>query len=178
MQLVILAPHPDDELIGCLEQIELARTRGWLPSVVLLPGITTKPGWYVDKNDASEPTNTNPLGLIPVVGDACAAYLEGNEGQWEQIQYLFPDPAFETHPEHRRWGAVGERLLRTGASVWFYSVNMQAPYVREVRRPHWKRTCLQWYYPSASSLWQYDHRYFLFEGQCLWLLPQWKEENE
>ena len=36
----------------------------------------------------------------------------------------FPDFHFETHPDHRKWGAVGEDLLRQGFNIVFYSINI------------------------------------------------------
>ena len=48
--------------------------------------------------------------------------------------FYFPDPHFEFHPDHRKWGAYGEDLLRQGfKNVIFYNINMQAPYMHEVK---------------------------------------------
>ena len=85
-------------------------------------------------------------------------------------QFYFPDPTTELHPDHRKWGGIGEQLLRQGFDVTFYTTNMNAPYMREVGNPEAKKRLLDAVYPSQKSLWEYDHKYFLFEGGCRWVM--------
>jgi len=164
--LIVVAPHPDDELIGCFELIT-RRAVVSKQTTVLYPNTTTMPTWTTFSSLRSP---GGPLELLPVVGSDCERYLTPDEYLRTRSQFLFPDPVYETHPEHRRLGAVGEKLLREGVDVLFYSVNMQAPYIREVKNPSGKEQALDFYYSEKGDLWEWDHRYFLFEGQCRWVI--------
>ena len=66
-------------------------------------------------------------------------------------------------------GAVGESLARQGLDIIFYTTNMNAPFMREVKDPEMKRVALNAVYHSQRDLWKYDHKYFLFEGYSKWL---------
>ena len=83
--------------------------------------------------------------------------------------FYFPDPIFETHPCHRAHGAVGESFARGGFDVVFYTTNMTAPYVHEVKNPTLKDAKLSKCYPSQKDLWKYEKKYILFEGYCKWI---------
>jgi hypothetical protein len=85
--------------------------------------------------------------------------------------FYFPDPYFEFHPDHRKWGSYGEELLRQGFNnVIFYNINMQAPYIHEVEDCKGKRRLLEKIYPSQKNLWKFDAKYYLFEGYCKWII--------
>lgn len=156
--VLIVAPHGDDEIIGCFELIEKLNTER-KEVRVLYPEDRTPPTW-----------TANPLCIVPLIGKSlCGSYLDETVQKNMGILYVFPDPVYETHPTHRKYGALGENLLRKGLDVMFYSVNMQAPYIREVKNPGRKKEMLNLYYSDKSDLWEYDHKYFLFEGQCQWV---------
>ena len=80
-----------------------------------------------------------------------------------------PDPVYELHPLHRQWGMVGETMARVGFDVIFYSTNMNAPYIHELAVADDKKELLNKVYPDQKSLWEYDHKYFLFEGYNKWI---------
>jgi len=105
-----------------------------------------------------------------LVEDSKAIVIFGDVlGEWEFSDILyFPDPIYETHPDHRLMGAQGETLLRAGYNVIFYSINMRAPYIHKAQDPDGKRRMLEEKYPEKRSLWEFDHRYFLFEGYVQW----------
>lgn len=84
--------------------------------------------------------------------------------------FLFPDPTYELHPEHRSAGNIGEAFLRTGKAVIFYVTNMLSPYIHEVPQAAIKRHCLNTLYPGKASLWECDYKYFLFEGYTQWII--------
>ena len=155
---IIVAPHEDDEIIGCFEVIE-KQLMAPVSTIVLYPNTKGEVSW------SEEAKRYNPLGLVPVTGKDCDSYFEVMNG----VTFFFPDPIHEFHPEHRRLAAIGENLLRGGATVFFYSVNMQAPYIRETKMPDLKKEALNFYYPQKADLWKWDHKYFLFEGQCRWI---------
>jgi hypothetical protein len=152
---IIVAPHPDDEIIGCysiLMKHDVLVLYANLDAVMLAPEFL-KFHYKQCKESLFE------------------GYI--NRG----VRFYFPDPYFETHHEHRRWGAFGEHLLRTGEDVVFYSVNMQAPYVHDCPNVAHKSYCLNRVYSDKNDLWKYDHKYFLFEGYCKWIIEKQDDED-
>lgn len=150
-RILIVAPHGDDEIIGCYEIIKKCNEKG-IQVLVSYCG------------EEQQHKENNPLQIVT----ARQVFLQ------KDMLYLFPDPIYETHPKHRKLGHDGESLLRIGYNVAFYSVNMQAPYIREVSNPASKKEMLDLYYPEKASLWEQDYKYFLFEGQCMWLTKEGK----
>ena len=166
---IIVAPHCDDE---CVSSSEVLKNETGVGVVYVMP--------------VAPPMRKDRAKLLP-------KFVPSVNRQWfyEEVAHLFnysyynflsdlavdldetfyfPDPYFETHPDHRAIGNVGEQLLRSGVDVVFYSVNMRAPYIHEVDDPEWKRDLLDNVYPDQNKLWKYDHRYWLFEGKCVWLM--------
>jgi len=90
---------------------------------------------------------------------------------YTQPIFFFPDPVYEFHPEHRKWGQVGERFLRAlKHTVVFYTINMMPPYIHEIKDPGDKQKNLNEIYFYKKTLWEYDHKYFLFEGYNQWII--------
>ncbi len=159
MHNVIIAPHPDDEIIGCYHVLNTCLNSG--TKLYVCYGID--PDHDPSCRKAAKAFQFTPLDGESPDGLTCIR---------EAARVYAPDPYFETHPQHRRWGHLAESRLRTGnKGVVFYSVNMQAPYIFEVDNPEDKLRALDECYPEKSELWQFDHRYFLFEGYCSWLRP-------
>ena len=155
--MVIIAPHADDEVIGCFTKLHLYRdsveTHSIEPALVLFPD-------QFQMEDAAKSSNFF-LFNVDIFGEYGIPHKEK--------AYFFPDPYFELHPTHRRLGAVGERWARMGFDVTFYSTNMNAPYIHEIRYPEEKKDILDQIYTKKSDLWRYDHKYWLFEGYCKWI---------
>ena len=147
-KFIIIAPHADDEVIGCYAK--LAR---YQVAKVLFPN---KPA-LIEASDSSEHFKFG-------------RQLIADHKYSDKYVYLFPDPIYETHPLHRELGSDGERLLRAGLPVIFYTTNMLAPYIHEVKEADKKRDSLYALYSYKSKLWEYEHKYFLFEGYNAWLL--------
>jgi len=147
---IIVAPHADDEIIGCYEILEKYKGR----CHVFFP---TQIGF------------SQSLYASQMLGYEAHRMEEWKD--WEHIAYkfYFPDHIYELHPEHRKWGAFGEELARNGFDVSFYVTNMLAPYIREVKDFKAKRNALNECYSMKQSLWEHDFKYFLFEGQCKWI---------
>jgi len=153
--VVIIAPHPDDEIIGCYEII----TNKELSSAVI----------YSDKTNGKrreeaitvrEYTN---IKLQMFQQSIPPSLLKSTN------TFYFPDPIYEIHPMHRQWGLIGESMARGGFNVIFYTTTMTAPYIHEIDEPEKKEELLNKVYKSQSDLWKYEKKYVLFEGRCKWL---------
>lgn len=153
---IIMAPHADDELIGCFTLLDQGTVH-----MVLVAGEKVRKEMYACADHYNfqiklvDERNVYNFAVY-------ARELGGN--------IYFPDPIYEWHPEHRFWGTQGEKVMRGGQdNVCFYSVQMAAPYIRESLDPDKKRQKLDVLYMQKKDLWKYDHKYFLFEGQYKWL---------
>jgi len=151
---IIIAPHPDDEIIGCYEQLKEASQ-----TIVIYSG------------DLDASRREEALKLKEHIDIKFQLFLMSLPQTFLNIQntFYFPDPIYELHPAHRQWGTLGEQLARGGFDVVFYSTNMNAPYIHEVHHSDKKRDLLEKVYPNQKDLWKYDHKYFLFEGKCKWI---------
>lgn len=156
---ILIAPHGDDEIIGCYQLLCRARAHQEIVKVFYPMGVGS---W-----EQYTCTSFNLIPVTDVIG------LHAGMSPVPDICLHAPDPHFETHPEHRHWGMYAERLFRDGnvGALCFYSTIMNAPYIFEVSEPQKKRQALDDCYPSKSSLWKYDHKFFLFEGSCRWMNP-------
>ena len=152
--VIIVAPHPDDEIIGCYEILKSTAN-----PVIIYSGDTDpdrreqvlKLKDHVDcKLQLFQMTIPQPLLSM------------------ENVYYI-PDPIYEIHPKHREWGALGESLVRNGFNVIFYNTNMNAPYIHECKAPKEKEELLNKVYPDQKSLWEYEKKYVLFEGYNKWI---------
>jgi len=152
MSYIVIAPHADDEIIGCYELLTK-----WNKDikVVLFPSQQA-----IDESGLSSQImkfdrgHTDYLPTIITKSDVL----------------VFPDPIYELHPEHRKWGQIGEQYARSGHKVIFYTTNMLAPYIHEVEFSFVKKEVLDRVYFEKQQLWLYDHKYFLFEGYTSWIL--------
>ena len=158
--VIIVTPHCDDEIIGAYSILSKSK---W-SSV-----------WYVEKVDKRR--EDAALKIFDVLDVSTLSFFRGNYNSLrkkikkiKESTYYFPDPYFETHPAHRAIGAIGEEFLRKGWDIVFYSTNMQAPYIHEVKNLKAKEMCLNHLYFSERSLWEFEKKYILFEGYNKWIL--------
>lgn len=153
-QNVIIAPHPDDEIIGCYEILKNES------SIIIYDGET-------ESNRREQ-----AMKLKEVNEKITAQMFQLNVPSNllnQDVTFYFPDPVYELHPLHRRWGALGEQLARGKFDVIFYTTNMNTPYIHEVEDPSMKEDILNKVYPDQKTLWEYDKKYVLFEGRTKWL---------
>jgi len=143
---IIIAPHADDEIIGCFEVLLSQKN-----VFVAFPNMET-----MEEARISE----NTFAFTPLLFKNID-FLNKTDSN---IIYHFPDPAFELHPLHKHFGSLGRSFGDAGLKIVYYSTNMNSPYIREVKSPNEKRNALNICYKEKTSLWEYEHKYFLFES--------------
>jgi len=150
--IIIVAPHPDDEIIGCFEVVSNYKT------MILYDSDTPQ----LRREEAMKLKDKFDINM--------QVFMVSIPQPWLTIPnavFFFPDPIYEVHPVHRRWGQVGEMMARAGHNVVFYNTIMNAPYIHEVINFHEKKKALD-VFESQKNMWKWDHKYFLFEGYTKW----------
>jgi LmbE family N-acetylglucosaminyl deacetylase len=155
-ECVIIAPHFDDEIIGCYE-------------VIMNPLIKPIIVYMQDDEERKQEALKLKTFIDRIQVQLFQKSIPSVVIDPKNVLY-FPDPVYEIHPDHRKFGAIGEDLLRQGFNVVFYNTNMNAPYIHEVPEFKQKRHLLEKVYPSQKNLWKYENKYFLFEGRCRWIM--------
>jgi hypothetical protein len=151
--IFIIAPHPDDEIIGTYEIIKNHTT------MILYDAST------------SQSRREEAMKLKDNFDITAQAFVASIPPHWYAIDnsvFFFPDPTYEVHPLHRHWGHIGESMARSGRQVIFYNTIMNAPYIHEVDDFSDKRQMLDKIYDSQKKMWEWDEKYFLFEGYNSW----------
>lgn len=160
---VIIAPHADDEIIGC-------------HAVLAAREVATVAFPLKNKGALKESIITQALFLFEAkLFSTFESVIDlATQAKGKNGYIFFPDPVNELHPDHRIIGGLGERLIKEQKfdNVIFYTTNMNAPYMEEAIQMEEKREALDRCYPRKKSLWEYDYKYFLFEGYTTWNLPK------
>lgn len=157
---IIIAPHPDDELIGCYE---------------IINGNKGHKHILYSLRDFNSERYAEAMSLKLKFEDLDLIFTDNFLTEINKLTcpslhtYYFPDPIYETHPDHREFGILGEQLFRKGYDIIFYSINMNAPYVHKVTSYNNKEDILSSVYKSQQDLWKYEKKYILFEGRCKWM---------
>lgn len=146
---VILAPHADDELIGCWSLL----TSGLIHTVIYF--------YELDRVRRQEAINcAATYNFLPLFA------ADFNVQQWVASYKTdtFYLPNFhDSHPDHKQIN----RDYRTLPSVRYYSVDLDNAANKAVFSPTdqcQKRFALDSLYPSQRELWNVNHSYFLFEA--------------
>ena len=125
--LLVLAPHPDDEVLGCGGLIIAHRERGFPVSVVVMtdggrgePGKTSDAEYRearrAESRAAAEVLGGVDLTFLDVPDGGLAAHPEAADAVREVIRarkpatLVFPSP-FEMHPDHRATALHAARAL-------------------------------------------------------------------
>lgn len=156
---VIVAPHCDDEIIGTYEVLKNKK------NIAII---------YSTYNDEKRMKHARKLPkLFPAI-KVQTQYREVIPYHLTSREYTYygPDPTTEIHPAHRQWGFYLEQMARDGYNVIFYTTLMNTPYIHEVSTWQDKKKALDRIYPDQKNLWQFDHKYFLFEGYTQWIFPK------
>jgi len=152
-ETIIIAPHCDDEIIGCFSLLENPKIK---PVIIY-----TEDCEKFRQEEASKIKEH-----FSIRGQLYCKSIPPQFINHENTFY-FPGPD-EIHPAHRKQAAIGEELARKGYNVIFYTTNMNVPYIREVKEATNKKVALDTIYGSQYKLWKYEHKFFLFEGFCKW----------
>jgi len=142
---VILAPHPDDEVIGCHRVIRA----GLIDAVVYF---FEREGQRVKESQVA----ASQLGFCPFQWPAMP----------DDINCLFIPMAEEKH-QHHLYVYHTAKAIPARQRI-YYSVAMNVPHeVLDLDERAGKRNMLDRFYPSQQKLWENDERYYLFEAYSL-----------
>jgi len=148
---VIIAPHADDELIGCYSKI--------INREILY-------SYYVAECDeirrAEAVTLCSAFGITPFFLNGQVLMLTDILRGIEAIELYIPSPN-DNHNLHKLIYYLVYHLRLT-VPIIVYSVYMNDFFIRPISNHEQKRIDLDHYYPSQKALWKHDARYYLFEG--------------
>ncbi len=151
MKGIIIAPHPDDEIIGCYRLIK----QGAVSQIV-----------YWGKG-LSEERRQEALRF-------CSDFCLNPTFIYDFNDLLtLPDPLFvalpaltDYHPLHRAITSFCYLFLASRFPLIEYTTTMQVSWIEELtpQEQQEKRAWLDRYYPSQRTLWEKAWQYWLFEG--------------
>ncbi|MEM3443987.1 MAG: hypothetical protein QXP04_03775 [Candidatus Nanoarchaeia archaeon] len=144
-KVLIMAPHPDDEIIGCFQLLHRKEVKH-------VCFITSEEEMYTSSKFFE-------FEIVPVE--------EVENTTWNAI--FVPDP-FERHPLHRKTWALGHQVSsKLGSRLGLYSTQMDASYVDLLpeKLAKLKMEVLNKIYHRKSDMWKYEHKYWLYEGVVL-----------
>ena len=143
---IIIAPHPDDELIGCFSLFR----KKLIDSVIYLPSdnnrLKNASKFMNDMNVDFRMTNLSNIDKILT----------------DNVIYLVPS-LNDNHPLHKQ---VNIMFKSFNVPLGYYTTDMNTEYIHELSKEDLeiKKELLNKYYSDQKSLWEFDYKYFLFEG--------------
>lgn len=156
MSLIVIAPHADDELIGCFSRIEDAHRDNKSIYFMYL--------YEIDKLRGSEAAACAQwFGAMPLfpsgLWEADAMMMNLMVDDEEQRHEVLVPSRRDAHVDHKEIN-----LLFRKYATSFYSVDMVGGRPLHPKKAEYKRHLLNKLYPSQSVLWENNHSYFLFES--------------
>ena len=147
MNKVILAPHIDDETIGCWTVIDAHRAK---------PAGELHVVWFFDLDEERKleaQRLAREYNLTPHFG---SFFLDDLKAINPKEVYV---PAItDAHPHHKLINAHWR-----SKATHFYSVDMPRSKLLSSANQRWKREALSYYFSSQEALWASDAKYYLFE---------------
>jgi len=145
--VLIVAPHVDDETIGCFSVLEKVRTTpSPAPTTVLYLNELTEER---KKEAANASAHFN---FCPV--------FDARKLEAQRYQAVYIPNRQDAHPDHKQANAQFRSI-----ATHFYSVDMR--FDLTVLGPEVsarKRQALDLLYPSQADLWRVEHKFWLFES--------------
>lgn len=173
---IIVAPHCDDELIGCSEIMVNAE----MVTVLVTPH--TDVNCEAFKGRMSESRNVMST-IVSAQGKGRRKVVECQHPQhiiWrhkpsdaDTLVFWFPDPTYEHHPNHKIFSnALREQIIKNTAGFatifGLYSVNMQVPYLHCLdKKASANKMVLADMYVSQRGYFEKHNDSFYFEGRIL-----------
>lgn len=152
-KVVILAPHIDDELIGCYSVLKGHHFMALHKLPVQLTVIYFFDITYDRKDEAGYLARS--LGFNTLF-DPAADTVE----KWcAEASKIYVPSRRDAHENHKELNQSYRHL-----ATHFYSVDMVDASPLQPKDRSQKKEWLNAYYPSQSALWERDHKYFLFES--------------
>lgn len=162
MSGIIIAPHVDDEVIGCYEPLRV----GTISHVYYMSEVDK-----VREREAYASCSTfGCTAHTPEEVGNVASYLR--QHTWFTLvlnkvskgtELVYLPSAFDTHPMHKYVNA----FFRSSIDPWrlrFYSVDMNVPGIQMSKYKDIKQRDLYALFPSQMKLFEQDSKYFLFES--------------
>lgn len=138
--VIILAPHPDDEVIGCWSLLQARQVK----DVYYFFDCTD-----ARKSEAQQVADT--FGFTPHFEEEVPTNVDGT---------LVMPSIHDSHPDHK---AVNRKYRGRTLNRLFYSVDLNEGAKVAVEDSRLKRHCLDNLYASQKALWATDASYYLFE---------------
>lgn len=147
-RILVFAPHPDDEIIGCGGYLALKcaanaavriiivsdGAQGFLPMQLALPGLRKEESRSGLAELRVEDVHfwDYPDGAIPLSGGILAAYVQA-VADFRPTRILLPATG-ESHPDHRRVtrGFIKALVGRWAGELWFFETTQPAPLVNTI----------------------------------------------
>lgn len=149
---IILAPHVDDETIGCFSLLD----SGLISEVVYFYDLTD------ERWDEAQRAG-DLFGFEVTNGD----WRSGSSAWMNDIlpeDTIIVPTVTDAHPDHKSVNLQGRRIAKnTGCKLLFYSIDMNVPYRQKTKYWEEKRQVLDYLYPSQRQLLS-DEKYHLFEA--------------
>jgi LmbE family N-acetylglucosaminyl deacetylase len=158
--MMILCPHPDDEIIGCFSVLEDIKILDEMVSGVVF----VDPLDNIRRKEAKKSAKTFTF---------IDYYLEGNFLELYDIldnsnpKIVFTPDLKDKHPLHKLTTRTILLLQKKYKyQIIYYSTDMNTDHLQELPRNnrHNKLKWLNEIYPSQKSLWEHEHKFFLFES--------------
>lgn len=167
MRLLVLAPHPDDELLGCAGLIMNTLAQGGMVKVVVVTegGLGGNPQQRLQELQAGLQVLQAPAAECWAAADGALPLDSVMQQRYQALVTAYrptdialPAPG-ESHPDHRRLtrGALAALTGRWGGTLWFYETTSPLPHPNHIEPVLLERK-LQALACHVSQQAQYDYQ--------------------
>jgi hypothetical protein len=146
VERIIIAPHPDDEIIGCYNMLKSR--------------IIDKVVFVTHERLSEAEESSKQFGFKMIVKS-----LSELHEILQQNQIVFTPHPYDHHPLHKTVTSIIQKhKLSIGYEIKYYSTDMNIPQVSEVKDWEGKKRMLYNIYPSQSKYFDVNPYWYLFEG--------------